>query len=140
MDYYLDLQVGLTEASYSDQGFVNPLPHQIYASSVMSSHFSSVSSSKTTLQDATTYPELLWKDNNCQDSEEFVVNVLENGLRIRSCRLCNYSSPKISHVKRHMLTHSKEKPFFCDYCPYRSAQNSAVKAHMTRMHSHGVEQ
>lgn len=51
-----------------------------------------------------------------------------------SCRLCAFVSHYSSHLKRHMQTHSGEKPFRCGRCPYASAQLVNLTRH-TRTHT-----
>ncbi|KAM9201566.1 zinc finger protein 513 isoform 2-T2 [Dugong dugon] len=51
-----------------------------------------------------------------------------------SCRLCAFVSHYSSHLKRHMQTHSGEKPFRCGHCPYASAQLVNLTRH-TRTHT-----
>lgn len=51
-----------------------------------------------------------------------------------SCRLCTFVSHYSSHLKRHMQTHSGEKPFRCGRCPYASAQLVNLTRH-TRTHT-----
>jgi len=46
------------------------------------------------------------------------------------CQLCSYSSPHDSKIKRHMLTHTGEKPFKCQLCTYSASQKTHIKSHM----------
>ena len=36
--------------------------------------------------------------------------------RLHSCEVCGKSLPRRSYLKRHRLTHSREKPFLCNVC------------------------
>lgn len=53
------------------------------------------------------------------------------------CELCSFVTDCESRLKRHMLVHSKKKPFQCSYCEYRGTQREHVVRHMR--FKHGVE-
>ena len=81
------------------------------------------------------YPDDSVQDTNLISSSPNSMNVfMENGLKIWTCQLCNYSSQLSANVKKHMLVHTKEKPFACRFCPYRASQKTNVKSHMLRKH------
>ena len=63
------------------------------------------------------------------------VKVLDNGMKIRCCPVCKYSSPYTTNFKMHMLTHTNIKPFACNYCSYRSTQKGNLKSHVLRNHA-----
>jgi len=46
------------------------------------------------------------------------------------CHICSYSSPFKSKIKRHMLTHTGEKPFKCSECSYSASNKSTITRHM----------
>ncbi|XP_066964673.1 protein tramtrack, beta isoform-like isoform X17 [Macrobrachium rosenbergii] len=48
------------------------------------------------------------------------------------CSLCGkgFQSPK--DLRRHILTHTGEKPYVCPYCNHRANQKSNLKSHMMR--------
>ena len=47
------------------------------------------------------------------------------------CSICDYTSSKKSHVKRHLESvHDGKKPHKCSICDYSCAQNSALKKHV----------
>ena len=47
-----------------------------------------------------------------------------------SCRQCEFTCARTSHLKRHMQTHSGEKQFNCKQCEHTCATNGNLKAHM----------
>ncbi|KAB7503531.1 Zinc finger protein [Armadillidium nasatum] len=58
-----------------------------------------------------------------------------NKLKYRfSCQICSYSSKEKANLKRHMMTHTGEKPFKCPICDYRSVAYHTIKRHY-RIHT-----
>jgi uncharacterized Zn-finger protein len=55
-------------------------------------------------------------------------------LKKHCCELCTYCSVDASKLKRHMRTHTGEKPFKCELCVYASTGADDLKRHM-RTHS-----
>lgn len=49
---------------------------------------------------------------------------------VHQCRLCSYRTHKASHLKRHVLSHTGEKPYFCPLCPHRCNQNASLQRHI----------
>ena len=47
-----------------------------------------------------------------------------------NCNQCNYSTDNASHLKRHQLIHSGEKPFACSQCRYSCTVASSLKTHI----------
>jgi len=53
--------------------------------------------------------------------------------KIFSCDICDYTSSKKGHVKRHMLTHTGVKAYRCEYCDLRFGRSDELARH-TRNH------
>ncbi|XP_068211055.1 longitudinals lacking protein, isoforms H/M/V-like isoform X27 [Palaemon carinicauda] len=51
-------------------------------------------------------------------------------LKSSHCPYCNYSTPFSQNLKRHMLTHTGEKPYTCPHCSYKSSQKVHIDAHV----------
>ncbi|KAH8029702.1 hypothetical protein HPB51_003034 [Rhipicephalus microplus] len=50
--------------------------------------------------------------------------------RVRSCRLCNYTTTASSSMTTHVRTHTGERPFRCHLCPSAFAQSANLKRHV----------
>ncbi|CAH0396219.1 unnamed protein product [Bemisia tabaci] len=51
-----------------------------------------------------------------------------------ACKLCSMSFKKYTSLEKHMVVHSKEKRFVCDFCPKKYVQRSTVNFHMRLKH------
>ena len=56
------------------------------------------------------------------------------GIRQFGCPFCTKIMDQYSNMRRHILTHTGEKPFSCPYCVFACNQNTSLKAHIHRMH------
>ena len=51
------------------------------------------------------------------------------------CSVCNKTFGSAYNLQRHMVVHTKEKPFKCDYCESSYTQSSKLKNHIIKLHS-----
>ena len=51
-----------------------------------------------------------------------------------ACPYCNRKFKAPSHVQRHILVHTGEKPYGCTLCDYTCQQSSHLKSHMNYKH------
>ncbi|GAB0088501.1 hypothetical protein DMENIID0001_029430 [Sergentomyia squamirostris] len=54
--------------------------------------------------------------------------------KIFFCVICGQFDIKEAHHQAHLATHSKEKPFDCQYCPLKFAEQSRLLHHMSSAH------
>lgn len=61
---------------------------------------------------------------------------LNENKKIHECPLCSMKFQRPEHVKRHMLSHSSEKPFLCPElnCGKRFNRNDNLKQHLRNIH------
>lgn len=57
--------------------------------------------------------------------------------RTYKCSYCDYIFRRQSHLTRHILIHTGEKPFECKQCDERFSRSDKLKLHVQRTHVAG---
>ena len=60
----------------------------------------------------------------------------QNGMKAINCNQCDFTSLHMGHLKRHLKTHSEEKPYQCNQCDSASVHANNLRRHV-KMHSGG---
>ena len=55
------------------------------------------------------------------------------------CSYCHYMFRRQSHLTRHTLIHTGEKPFECTHCSERFSRSDKLKLHISRVHAEHAE-
>ncbi|KAK3850454.1 hypothetical protein Pcinc_038729 [Petrolisthes cinctipes] len=55
------------------------------------------------------------------------------------CHLCSIHCGSANDLRRHVMTHTGEKPFICQYCAHRTARKYNLKKHMRDVHGIPLE-
>lgn len=56
------------------------------------------------------------------------------GEKPHRCQLCPFASAYERHLEAHMRSHTGEKPYKCDLCPFRCSDRSNLSHHRRRRH------
>ncbi|XP_022653794.1 myoneurin-like isoform X3 [Varroa destructor] len=51
------------------------------------------------------------------------------------CAICSRRCPSAAHLRMHLRVHTKEKPYACEFCPYRATTKGNLKLHVGRLHA-----
>lgn len=70
----------------------------------------------------------LWDNNNG------LKIMKKQGSKFHACPICSYTSYSSSHVKRHFLIHTGQRPFSCTVCSFNCNQKEILKRHMSSQH------
>ena len=60
-------------------------------------------------------------------------NMAVESSTMHCCDVCDYKTPKLSHIKRHKMIHTGKK-FKCDQCPKSFNEKNKLKVHMNSKH------
>ncbi|XP_065219470.1 zinc finger protein ZFP2-like isoform X2 [Planococcus citri] len=83
------------------------------------------------------------KENYCQQCNHAFTNKFNYNLHMEShkkvartykCTYCEYVFRRQSHLTRHILIHTGEKPFRCHLCEERFSRSDKLKLHVKRTH------
>ncbi|XP_022201850.2 protein bric-a-brac 2 [Nilaparvata lugens] len=57
------------------------------------------------------------------------------GEKPHRCDYCDLSFLRLSHLQRHVRVHTGERPYACTLCPKQFSRSDKLKSHMTMQHS-----
>ena len=64
------------------------------------------------------------------ESQNIWMKSTVNVIRSKKCNQCHYASSQTGDLRRHLKTHSREKPIICNWCNYASSKAGNLRTHL----------
>ena len=71
-----------------------------------------------------------YSNNVFDDRTDIVKHITKNYF----CPFCSSGFFRKQHLNNHIRVHTGEKPFCCEFCPYRSRQKVNLETHIKKKH------
>ena len=91
-------------------------------------------SNNLTISAATCFSEKFLSVTGLRNTDSSLFTTEVFGSSARPCPYCGKMFQGTWHLRRHLRTHTGERPFCCPYCPYRATQSGDLKRHVNGMH------
>lgn len=69
-------------------------------------------------------------NDNTHSAQKCGGNINGKSLKKHKCDFCEYSALCKSHLMRHLLKHTGDKPHACNFCPKRFKSSQSLRIHM----------